>query len=50
MEAARADATNTVVDLTPEEIAVFAEALAGVTQGYVDAVGGADTLAAMNGN
>lgn len=50
IEAARADASNTVVDLTPEEIAVFAEAVAGVTQAYVDSVGGAETLAAMQGN
>lgn len=50
IEAARADAANVVIDLTAEEIAVFAEAVNTVTQGYVDAVGGADTLAAMTGN
>ncbi len=48
--AARADASNTVIDLTPEEIAVFAEAVSGVSQAYVDTVGGAATLAAMTGN
>ncbi len=47
---ARGDAENTVIDLTEEEIAVFAAAVAGVTQAYVDSVGGAETLAAMTGN
>ena len=50
MVAARADGNNVVIDLTPEEIAVFAEAVAGVSNGYIEAVGGAATLAAMNGN
>lgn len=48
--AARADADNTIIDLTDEEIAVFAEAVAGVTAAYVEGVGGAETLAAMTGN
>lgn len=47
---ARADGDNVVIDLTAEEIAVFAEAVSGVTQAYVEAVGGADTLAAMTAN
>jgi len=47
---ARADAANVVIDLTPEEIAVFADAVSGVTQAYVDTVGGAATLAAMTAN
>lgn len=50
IEAARADADNTVIDLTPEEIAVFAEAVSGVTQAYIDTIDGAATFAAMNGN
>ena len=48
-EAARADERNTVIDLTPEEVAAFDEALAPVTDAYVEKVGGADTLAAMQG-
>ncbi|MGY3437388.1 MULTISPECIES: TRAP transporter substrate-binding protein [unclassified Marinovum] len=41
---------NTFVDLTPEEAAVFADAIAAVTGAYVDGVGGADALAAMQAN
>ncbi|MDA7760180.1 TRAP transporter substrate-binding protein [Amylibacter sp.] len=44
---ARALSENTFVDLTPEEATAFADAIAGVTGAYVDGVGGADALAAM---
>lgn len=44
---ARGDAKNTFVDLTEEEIAAFAEAVAPVTNAYVEEVGGQDALAAM---
>lgn len=47
--AARATGDNTFVDLTDEEIAAFAEAVADVTNAYVESVGGADTVAAMRG-
>ena len=47
---ARGLAENTFVDLTDEEAAVFAEAIAAVTGAYVDGVGGADALAAMQAN
>ncbi len=50
IEIARADASNVVIDLNEEEIAAFAEAVAGVTQAYVDNVGGSETLAAMSGD
>ncbi|MBY4891828.1 TRAP transporter substrate-binding protein [Rhodobacteraceae bacterium N5(2021)] len=50
MIAARSDASNVIIDLTEEEIAVFAAAVSEVSNGYVEAVGGAETLAAMNGN
>jgi TRAP-type C4-dicarboxylate transport system substrate-binding protein len=50
IQAARDSGDNTVIDLSEEEIAAFAEAVAPVTQSYVDAVGGADALAAMRGN
>ncbi|MBF9042238.1 C4-dicarboxylate ABC transporter substrate-binding protein [Rhodobacterales bacterium HKCCE4037] len=49
VEAARGDDANTIVDLTEEEIAAFAEAVSGVTQAYIDEVGGADAAAAMSG-
>ena len=49
LDAARADSKNTVTDLTDEEVAAFAEAVSGVGDAYVSAVGGADALAAMNG-
>lgn len=47
--AARADDRNTVIDLTPEEIAAFDAVLAPVTEAYVAQVGGAEALAAMRG-
>ncbi|MDG1862523.1 MAG: TRAP transporter substrate-binding protein [Yoonia sp.] len=47
---ARTLSENTFVDLTPEEAAVFADAIAAVTGAYVDGVGGADALAAMQAN
>ncbi|MFV0492951.1 MAG: TRAP transporter substrate-binding protein [Pseudorhodobacter sp.] len=50
LEAARADNRNVVIDLTPDEIAAFSEALAPVIDAYVEQVGGADALAAMRGN
>lgn len=49
MEAARADSANTIVDLTPEEAAAFSAAVADVAAKYVASVGGAETLAAMQG-
>ena len=50
LAAARADSNNTVTDLTPEEVAAFADAVKGVVDAYVGEVDGAATLAAMNGN
>lgn len=47
--AARATGDNTFVDLTAEEAAVFADAVAGVTDAYVANVGGEAALAAMRG-
>ncbi|NNE87686.1 MAG: TRAP transporter substrate-binding protein [Silicimonas sp.] len=47
---ARALDENTFIDLTEEEAAAFAEAISAVTGAYVDNVGGAATLAAMQGN
>lgn len=49
LEAARAAGDNTVIDLTDEEIAAFAEAVAAVTDAYVAEVDGAAALAAMKG-
>ncbi|WP_232962491.1 TRAP transporter substrate-binding protein [Paracoccus tegillarcae] len=49
VEAARADENNVVIDLKPEEVAAFTDALAPVTDAYVAAVDGADALAAMQG-
>lgn len=49
MKIARADSANTVTDLTDEEAAAFAAALAGVVDAYVASVDGASTLAAMRG-
>jgi TRAP-type C4-dicarboxylate transport system substrate-binding protein len=46
---ARTKPENTFVDLTPEEAQVFADAVAGVTNAYVAAVGGEAALAAMRG-
>lgn len=44
---ARGDTKNTFVDLTPEEVAAFAEIVLPVTQTYVAAVGGEAAFAAM---
>jgi TRAP-type C4-dicarboxylate transport system substrate-binding protein len=44
---ARLDDKNTFVDLTPEEIQAFADAVSAVTTDYVAAVGGDAALAAM---
>jgi len=49
LDAARADAKNTIVDLTDDEIAAFTEAVSEVTDSYVDSVGGEATMAAMRG-
>ena len=49
VEAARADSANTVTDLSAEEAAAFAEAVAGVVDSYVASVDGAAALAAMRG-
>ena len=49
MDAARADAANTVVDLTEEEAAAFAAAVADVVNSYVASVDGAAALAEMRG-
>lgn len=45
--AARASGDNTIVDLSDEEIAAFADAVSAVTDAYVTAVGGEAVLAAM---
>ncbi|MAC76976.1 MAG: C4-dicarboxylate ABC transporter substrate-binding protein [Rhodobacteraceae bacterium] len=50
MEAARASGDNNVIDLTDDEIAAFAEAVAPVTDAYVAQVGGEAALAAMLGD
>ena len=47
IQAARDAGDNTVIDLTEEEAAAFLEAVEPVMQAYVDRVGGADALAAM---
>ncbi|MFT7105570.1 MAG: TRAP-type C4-dicarboxylate transport system substrate-binding protein [Yoonia sp.] len=47
---ARALPENTFVDLTEAEAAAFAEVIASVTGAYVESVGGADALAAMQAN
>jgi TRAP-type C4-dicarboxylate transport system substrate-binding protein len=49
LTAARASGDNTVVDLTADEIAAFAAAVATVTDKYVADVGGAAAVAAMRG-
>ena len=49
LEAARADAANTVTELTEDEAAAFAEAVSAVTQAYVDGVGGQAAADAMAG-
>lgn len=47
--AAKADTRNTWIDLTPEEIAGFSQALAPITDAYVKQVGGDEVLARMQG-
>jgi TRAP-type C4-dicarboxylate transport system substrate-binding protein len=49
LEAARADDTNVVIDLSPEEAQAFADAVADVVNGYVGEVGGEAALAKMRG-
>lgn len=49
LEVARGDSANSVVELTAEEKAAFTKAVSGVVQSYVKSVGGASTLAAMQG-
>lgn len=44
---AKADANNTIVELSSAEAAAFAKALEGVVNSYVSSVDGAATLAAM---
>ena len=47
--AAKADTRNTWIDLTPEEVAGFSQALAPITDAYVKQVGGDEVLARMQG-
>ncbi len=47
LEAARASGDNVVIDLTDDEIAAFAEAVAPVRDAYVASVGGEAALAAL---
>ena len=49
LEAARADDTNVVIDLSPEEAQAFADAVADVVNGYVAEVNGEAALAKMRG-
>ena len=49
LEAAKASGENTIVELSADEAAAFAAALADVTDAYVADVGGGATLAAMRG-
>lgn len=49
LDAARAAGDNVVIELDEAQIAAFAEAVAAVTNAYVDSVGGAEALAAMRG-
>lgn len=49
LEAARADDTNVVIDLSPEEAQAFADAVADVVNGYVAEVSGEAALAKMRG-
>jgi TRAP-type C4-dicarboxylate transport system substrate-binding protein len=46
---ARAAGDNVFIDLTEDEAAAFAEAVAEVVNAYVEEVDGADALAAMRG-
>jgi len=50
MAAARADSTNTVIDLTEAEAQAFSDAVAAIVDGYVASVNGAAALAKMQGN
>ncbi len=50
LKVARESSDNTVIDLSAEEIKVFADAVDAVTQKYVSSVDGASTLAQMRGN
>ncbi|MDG1414341.1 MAG: TRAP transporter substrate-binding protein [Alphaproteobacteria bacterium] len=50
LAAAAASGENTMVQLTAAEAAAFTEVLADVLNAYVSDVGGAATMAAMNGN
>jgi TRAP-type C4-dicarboxylate transport system substrate-binding protein len=47
LETAKGDSNNTIVELSAAEAAVFADALQGVVDAYVDSVDGAATLMAM---
>ena len=47
LEMAKADANNTIVELSSDEAAAFAKATQGVVEAYVDSVDGADARAAM---
>jgi len=49
LDIARADASNTFIELSEAEIAAFAEAVSAVTDNYVAGVGGEAALAAMRG-
>lgn len=49
LAAAKASGENTIVELSADEAAAFAAALADVTDAYVADVGGAATLASMRG-
>ncbi|WP_305971946.1 MULTISPECIES: TRAP transporter substrate-binding protein [unclassified Mameliella] len=49
LETARADNTNVVIDLSPEEAQAFADAVADVVNGYVSEVSGEAALAKMRG-
>lgn len=48
LAAARADASNTIIELDKAQAAAFQAAVASVADGYVASVGGAGALAAMN--
>ena len=49
IQAARDSGDNTVIDLSEEEIAAFAERIDPVTDAYVEEVGGEEAIAAMRG-
>lgn len=49
LNAARADSTNQIIELSDAEKAAFTEAVSGVVQSYVKSVDGAAALAAMQG-